>query len=331
LSSLGDLFCALPAVHNLKLGLGADIDWVTQKEYVDLVTCFTDVDNVIPFYRHSFISSMKPFLKRLREEEYDYVVDFQGLLKSAFVVRMARAGKRIGPSFHREGSHLFYDSVAGPRNKKRHAIDENLDIIAYLGLEKLTPEFHLKFQEKHLSQEQPCVAMIPISRWETKNWPIKHYIETGKRLKQEGVSNIFLLGGPDDVAACSEIEEALGDGVVNMAGKSSLVEAGSILQPMNLVISNDSGLMHMAVALGIPTIVIHGATDPARTGPYGAGNSVLKIDLPCQPCFSKVCTQGAIPCMSGVLPEEVVKTALEAIWLTHDYAEVRSGRDTRFR
>ena len=155
--------------------------------------------------------------------------------------------------------------------------------------------------------------MIPVSRWETKNWPVAHYIETGKRLKAEGGSSIFLLGGPDDIATCSEIERAIGDGVVNMAGKSSLVEAGSILQQMNLVISNDSGLMHMSVALGVPTIVIHGATDPARTGPYGAGNNVLKTDLPCQPCLSRVCTEGATPCLSGVSPEEVVEKAFELL------------------
>ncbi|MCK5850841.1 MAG: glycosyltransferase family 9 protein [Kiritimatiellae bacterium] len=309
LSSIGDLFCALPTVHNLKVELDAEIDWVTQKEYVDLVNCFTDVDNVIPYYRHSFLASMRPFLKRLREREYDYVVDMQGLLKSAFAARMARAKKRIGPSFHREGSRLFYNAIAGPRNKNRHSVDEILDVVSYLGLKRIVPEFHLKFPDKHLPQTQPSVAMIPVSRWETKNWPIKHYIETGKRLKADGVSSIFLLGGPDDVAVCSEIERAIGDGVVNMAGKSTLVEAGSILQQMNLVISNDSGLMHMSVALGIPTIVIHGATDPMRTGPYGAGNSVLKTNLPCQPCLSRVCTQGAIPCLSGVSPEEVVKTA----------------------
>ena len=133
LSALGDLFHSLPAVHNLKVGLGAEIDWVTQKEYVDLVRCFTDVDRVIPFYRKAFFTNLKLFLEELRTRDYDYVIDLQGLLKSAIVARLARGKERIGPSFHREGSHLFYSAVAGEPARNRHAVEENLDIVRHLG------------------------------------------------------------------------------------------------------------------------------------------------------------------------------------------------------
>ena len=74
LSSLGDLFHTLPAVHNLKSGLEAEIDWVTQSEYVELVRCFSDVHRVIPFHRHAFFSNLSTFLRELRRERYDLIV-----------------------------------------------------------------------------------------------------------------------------------------------------------------------------------------------------------------------------------------------------------------
>ena len=127
LSSLGDLFHALPTAHNLKAELGGQLDWVVQREYVSLVQCFSVVDRAIPFDRHRFLGSLSDFLRELRCERYDYIIDLQGLLKSAMVARLARGKRRVGPSFHREGAALLYSDVAGPRNKARHAVDENLE------------------------------------------------------------------------------------------------------------------------------------------------------------------------------------------------------------
>jgi ADP-heptose:LPS heptosyltransferase len=141
MSSLGDLFHALPAVRCLKRGLNATVDWVTQPEYVELVGSFADVRKVIAFPRRGFFSGMKAFAAALRRERYDYVVDLQGLLKSAVVVALARGGRRIGPSFSREGASLFYDAVAGVRNKERHAVEEAMEVVRQLNLPVLAPEF----------------------------------------------------------------------------------------------------------------------------------------------------------------------------------------------
>lgn len=122
LSSMGDLFHALPAVHCMKLGLNATVDWAVQEEYAALVRCFTDIDRVIPVSRRAFVARFPSFLRELRACRYDLVVDLQGLLKSAVVGMLARGGRNIGPSFHREGAWVFYSSVAGERNKRRRGI-----------------------------------------------------------------------------------------------------------------------------------------------------------------------------------------------------------------
>ena len=127
LSSLGDIFHAIPTVHNLQAALDAEVDWVTQPEYVDLVKSFPMVSAVIPFPRRNFWTCAGGLVRAVRAKHYDYVIDLQGLIKSAIVAQVARGGKKIGPSFQREGSRFLYDEIAGRRNKDRHAVDEYLD------------------------------------------------------------------------------------------------------------------------------------------------------------------------------------------------------------
>lgn len=313
LSSLGDLFHALPAVHNLKTGLDADIDWVTHDYYVDLVKCFTDVDRVIPFYRKSFFRTFYQFQELLRKYEYDYIIDLQGLLKSAVVAGLARGKKRIGPSFFREGTRLFYHETAGKRNKERHAVDENMDIIRHLGLTEIAPVFPVKFPDINMDGTCPRIAVVPSSRWNSKNWPEECYIDALRRIEKLKKVSFYLLGGGGDTELCGRIEKALDAPAINMAGKSSLVEMGGILKQMDLLISNDSGPVHMAAAVGTPVLVVFGPTDPARTGPYGGKHRVVNVKLGCQPCFSRTCHMEGIPCLEGVTPERVSEVALEML------------------
>ena len=314
LSSLGDLFHALPAVHNLRLGLGAGIDWVTQTNYADVVRCFQDVDRVIAFPRRGFAGRFRAFLGELRQQEYDLIVDLQGLLKSAFVGRLARGRRRIGPSFHREGSRLLYPEVAGPRDKNRHAVDEALDIVRYLNLQLLPPAFPVAFPKMNLAEPGPRVAIVPCSRWVTKNWPPAKFIETARGLQQKTGAWIYLVGGPEDQATCSDIATQLGSRVTNLCGKTSLVALGSLLQEMDVVVSVDSGPMHVAAALGRPVVAVFGATDPVRTGPYGAAHRVLCLEgLDCRPCYSDWCKRKDLKCLHDLSPGRVIEAAVRTL------------------
>lgn len=314
LSSLGDLFHALPAVHQLKLDLNATIDWVTQTSYVDLVKCFPDVNRVIAFPRRGFLKHSAAFICELRREKYDMVLDLQGLLKSAMVARVARGGKRIGPSFAREGSRLVYSAVAGPKNKNRHAVDEVLDVVRYLGCEVRKPEFPVIFPKTQRPESLPRIALIPCSRWLTKNWPPERFVEVARDLRARAKATIYLVGSPDDAPACAKIAEGIGDGVVNVCGKTTLVELGSLLQEMDLVITVDSGPMHMAAAAGRPVLAVFGATDPKRTGPYGEKHRVVALEgLACRPCLSGLCARRDLACLRDLPAERVVAQAMEML------------------
>jgi lipopolysaccharide heptosyltransferase I len=276
MSSLGDLFHALPAVRCLKAGLGASVDWVVHDIYADVARCFTDVDRVIGFPRKHLRTGFPEFHSSLRSQAYDYVIDLQGLLKSAFVARLARGDRRIGPSFRREGAGLFYDAVAAPRNKNRHAVEECLDVVWYLGLPLLDPVFPAEFPRRPLGSSRPRVAFLPCSRRRDKNWLPARFIEVGRALQDRKSAVVYLIGSTADRATCGDVESGLSGRVENLCGKTSLVELGSLLQEMDLLVTVDSGPMHMAAALGIPVVAVFGPTFPERTGPYGPMHRVVK-------------------------------------------------------
>ena len=315
LSSLGDLFHALPTVHALRQGLGATVDWVTHTHYVEVVRCFTEVRRVIGFSRRGGRAEVGPFLRELRRERYDLIVDLQGLTKSALVARLARGARRIGPSYHREISRLLYNETAGMRDKQRHAVEEALDVVRHLGLPMpATPEFPVTFPKKVFHATQPRIALAPCSRWLTKNWPAARFIEVARALRAQMGATFFLVGAPEDQAVCGEIAAALGDGAVNLCGQTSLVELGSVLQEMDLALTVDSGPMHIAAALGVPVLALFGPTDPQRTGPYGPQHRVVSVTVEnCSACFRDRCERGDLACMERITPDLVITAARELL------------------
>lgn len=291
LSSLGDLFHALPAVHALKKKHNWSIDWITQPEYAPIVRCFTDIDNVHSFPRRRIIRSGTTWINTLRREPYDVVIDFQGLLKSAFITRLARAQTRIGPSWHREGARIFYNQVLGQRDKSRHAIDEACELAAALDAPVESIQFPIQFPTNSQSADSPRIAYVPCSRWPTKNASPSLFAGCIQELHRRHGGTAFLVGSLGDRKTANLIESQARDvDIRNICGTTSLVELGSLLQEMDLVITVDSGPMHMAAALGRPVVALFGPTDPHRTGPYSETHRIIqRTDLDCVPCHSRRC------------------------------------------
>ncbi|MFT7513015.1 MAG: heptosyltransferase-1, partial [Candidatus Omnitrophota bacterium] len=181
LSSLGDLFHALPAVHVLKASWGVSVDWLTQPEYAELVGYFDDVDEVLTFPRRNFLGSLGSFRRKVRAKRYDYVFDMQGLLKSAVAARLANADRCIGPSFNREGSRAFYHAVAGPADRYRHAVDQIFDVVKYFDLagEKTFP---VSWPKVTLPEAPHRIGLAPCSRWPAKNWPVERFAELANHI-----------------------------------------------------------------------------------------------------------------------------------------------------
>jgi heptosyltransferase I len=311
LSSLGDLMHALPAVHCLKTGLDATIDWAVQSEYAALVRCVPDVDAVIPFPRRDTVRLGRRFVRELRRKRYAAVVDLQGLLKSALVARLARGDVRIGPSFCREGTRLLYTAVAGARNKDRHAVQENMDTVRYLNLPDGPIVFPLRFPAVHGVTGRPRIGLVPGARWQTKTWPSAAFRDCAARIRTvRPAARFYLFGGAGEAGACAAIAAGLGASAENLCGRTTLVQMGGWLREMDVVVANDTGPLHIAAALGRPCVALYGPTDPARTGPFGSGHTVLTSNRDCRPCFSRTCRVGGTPCLQSVTPERAAEAVL---------------------
>ena len=247
LSSLGDVAHALPAVRALKDRTGAEIDWVVQPEYAPLLACCPDVARTIAFPRRNVARGFFPFLRELRREKYDVVVDLQGLLKSAVAARLARGRRRVGPAWAREGAHRFYDAqparAAGPR---RHAVEELMDVANLVAPGAGAPPApRLAFPEPESDGDPgPHVALAPFSRWRTKDWPLEKFAELGKRLAQEMGCRLRIVGGRDDEEAGAELARRIGPGARNLCGQTDLPGLCSLLTAMDLLVTVDSGPMH---------------------------------------------------------------------------------------
>ncbi|NLB70324.1 MAG: glycosyltransferase family 9 protein [Lentisphaerae bacterium] len=310
LSSLGDVLHALPAVAELKNQLGAKIHWAVQPEFADLVHCFSCVDKVIPIPRPTLKKAYINALRNLRSSGiYEMVVDFQGLIKSGIVARTACTSRRIGPSFTREGAQIFYTEVTGKKNKNRHAVEECLDIVTHLKLKYpdepcfplSVPDIDIELLAKKLPYRGPLIALAPVSRWESKNWPKEYFAELLKSLAGNHDARVCLIGGRADREVADYIISTAGVSALNFCGEHSLIESMGVLSKCEVLVSNDSGPMHMGAALGTRCVVPFGPTLPERTGPYGKKHTVLRA-AGCTPCHKRVCPRGTLECMRSITP-----------------------------
>jgi heptosyltransferase-2 len=157
------------------------------------------------------------------------------------------------------------------------------------------------------------IGVNPGSVWATKRWQAAGFAETIKLLKARGDCEIVIFGGPDDAALAAAISEACGGNCLDYAGRFSLRDLPEALAACDLFITNDSGPMHIAVALEVPTVALFCATTPALGFyPYSSNAIVLQKDLPCRPCSShggRRCPLGTEDCIRLIRPEHVVRAA----------------------
>jgi heptosyltransferase I len=318
LSSLGDIAHALPAVRALKERTGAAIDWVVQPEYAGLLAYCPDVERLIAFPRRNFVRGFFPFLRELRRERYDLILDLQGLMKSAVAARLASGAWRVGPGWAREGAHWLYDvqtELAG-EGGRRHAIEELMDVVGLVAPGEGAPlEPQLNFPEiESDGSPGPHVAFAPFSRWDTKNWPIEKFAELGRRLAAEMGCQIRVIGSREDEVRGERLVRQIGEYARNLCGKTDLPGLCSLLKSMDLLVAVDSGPMHWADAMGVPLVAVFGATDSARTGPYRQSDHVLaKPGLTCRPCHARTCARGDLACLHTLEVETVFQAVLSRL------------------
>ncbi|MCD6390070.1 MAG: glycosyltransferase family 9 protein, partial [Desulfobulbaceae bacterium] len=162
---------------------------------------------------------------------------------------------------------------------------------------------------------QPLVAINPQTKWETKLWENDRFAQVADQLAARGCRVVF-TGGPPDRVVIETIQENMKNSSLNLAGRSSLKTLAALYERADLVISTDTGPMHIAAAAGTPVVALFGPTAPWRTGPYGKQHQVLRTGISCSPCFKRQCPleeDQKKRCMKEIPVDRVVDAALKIL------------------
>lgn len=330
LSAIGDVIHTLPSLAALRKRYpDAHITWAIEEDSADIIAEHPCLDRIIISRRKRWLKNLREvcdvrttigeirsFVSALRDREYDLVVDFHGLLKSSVVVALSKGRRRVGYDSMQELSGLFLnDRVYEDMDK--HAVDRYLDLPRHLGADTGdTPEFHIHIQEEnrkrveHLLEEKGVnpkdrfVSVNPVALWDTKMWEDGKFAELCDRIIEELKMTVVFTGGSDR-RTIEHIRGLMRRPSSDLAGRTTLRDLAYLYERSALVVTTDSGPMHVAAAVGTPTVALFGPTDPARTGPYGAGHTVVRTGLPCSPCFLKRCE--TMRCMEAISVEEVFR------------------------
>jgi lipopolysaccharide heptosyltransferase I len=278
---------------------------------------------------------------RLCATRYDLVVDMHGQFRTAVLALASGAPVRIGfdrprgrvwkqsarqfPAQTRkhawqgarEGSWLAYTHAIPVPTLERHAVDRYLDVGPLLGLDEHPADFFLPIPQQarervagllidHRIAQARLIVMAPGTVWETKQWRREGFAEVARHFSQRGFA-VALIGSARERAVCDEVA-ALAPGVVNLGGSTTLSEVAALIRRATICLTNDSGPMHLAVALERPVVSIFGSTDPIWIGPYGREGAVLQAELACSPCYLRQLSRCAHDhaCMKAISPGAVI-------------------------
>lgn len=314
-SSLGDIVHALPVLDALNRTFPqAKIDWVVAKGFEGLLEHHPMINRLWIIHKDRWknlralsqtAAEIRNLFQALRAEQYDLVIDLQGLLRSGLITNATKSRVRIGFEEAREGSRLFYThTVKGGRDI--HAVDRYLRIAAQIGCDHAPACFPLPLVKdsdaiRQLKAEMsPYALLVPGARWATKRWSPERFAKLAAALPL----NSLVIGSKADAGIGLFIEQHSHGNARSLAGMTTLPELISIIRGARFVVTNDSGPMHIAAALDIPTIALFGPTNPVRTGPYGSRNVVLTPKIACAPCYKKQCP--APKCMEELTKAQVL-------------------------
>ncbi len=231
-----------------------------------------------------------------------------------------RAGIKERWGYARDLRRCLLTRAIKPPRKKLHQRDYYLYLLKSLGLPDEHKELFLPVKEDFLESAErllaplkgkPFVVLAPGAAYgPAKMWPKEYYRKVANYLVKKGFA-VVIAGGEKEKEVGEFISKDLKD-VYNLCGKTELTEVAGIFSKAKVVISNDSGLMHLSAVLKVPQIAIFGSTDPSATGPLNPKAIVFKKDLPCSPCFKRTCKYGHYECLKTISPDEVIK-ALESL------------------
>lgn len=342
LSAFGDCLHTVPSLVALRRRYpGAHIGWAIEKASHAILEGHPMVDAFHVFPRHAFklgstklmdsMRDLSAFRRELAAEKYEIAIDFQGLTKSGLVSWWSRAPRRIGfkGEDSREFNMVFANERIRPPEEAVHVVERNLALLKPLNIElpekPNKPEWIMPDYSKEVAAMRPFLKecgllddagnakkfgiVNPGATWFTKRYPPERFGEVAKGLVGKlQLPVIATWAGEEEHTSAQTIVDIAGGPWKNafLAPKTNLRELAALTQQAVLFVGNDTGPLHLAVALKVRTVAIFGATDPLRNGAYGSGHRVQTGGVDCHPCWKTTCERQDRACLVWVKPEDVL-------------------------
>jgi heptosyltransferase-2 len=330
-SWVGDMMMAQSLFMLLKKNNpGCRIDVLAPSWSLPILAHMPEVsDSIVSPFQHGAANLRQRYLlgKSLRKRRYDQAIILPNSLKSALVPFWAHIPKRTG--FIGE---MRYGLINDARKLDRESLPKTVMRFASLAfpahqplpyvprprLKTETQEVNASFKSLNLAPgDAPVLALCPGAEYgPAKQWPANHFAELAiERIKLGW--QILLLGSEKDSDICNRINAATVNQCTNLSGKTELGQVIDLMSRASAIVSNDSGLMHIAAALDLPLVAIYGSSDPGFTPPLSDKAKILSLSLPCSPCFKRQCPLGHLDCLNKLEPDMVNK-AIDTLLIGED-------------
>lgn len=327
-SALGDVVQTLPLLDALHQRFPtAEISWVIQRELTDLLSGHPALTHILPFDRQGSWQTSLRLLQTLRRKNFDLVLDLQGLLRTAAMSFATRAPLRLGLQTAREGAQLAVHQTIPDTGRSIPAHARYWRVAEFFGIDHppvAAPvpigECDRRWAIEQLSGlPRPVLAIQPGARWATKCWPARKFGEVARRACEQFGGSVVLVGSRAEQHLAAPVREQLGPDriILDLMGQTRLKQLAAVLEQVDVVLSNDSGPMHVAAAMGTTVVGVFTCTSPILSGPAGARHQLISTALPCAAGYHKSCPQRGpdhLACFSELSVERVwggLRRALE--------------------
>ena len=323
LGSLGDVVHGIPVAAALRVRFpAARIDWLTDPRYVELLGLVRGIDQRIPIDTRR-VGEALATLRTLRAARYDAAIDLQGLIKSAVLARAAGGRQTIGfPRAHARESaaSLFYTDTPDPGDAT-HVVFKNLALLEALGIRDIGVEFPLDLPPSAAADTVRAQAGVsgyaiinPGAAWPNKRWPPARFGTLATFIRDRLGLTPVVLWGPGEHGLASAVAVASG-GAARVAPPTAIADVFALAKGARLVVSGDTGPLHIGAAVGTPIVALFGPTWPERNGPWAASDVTLSQNAQCSCHYERRCRRGD-PCINAITLDEVA-AAVERRIATH--------------
>ncbi|MDD5428227.1 MAG: lipopolysaccharide heptosyltransferase II [Candidatus Omnitrophica bacterium] len=327
LDRIGDVLLSTPVIKAVReVCPDGYIAFMARRHAYDILAGNPYLDEIIIYEKEGrdkgLLKNIK-FIRSLRRKRFDIALVLHPTKRTHLLMALAGIPETVG--YNKKWGFLLTTRI--PHTKQyglKHEIDYVLDILRYTGLEPKDRTLYMPvnsvsernvdsiFEENGIKKGDLCIAINPGASCVSKRWGVEKFAKAAAALAEKYKAKVIITAGADDKKLGDKISSLLHDNCLNLSGRTSVADVASVLRRVKLFVSNDSGPVHIACAVGTPVIAIFGRSDrglsPGRWGPVGNRDIILHKDVGCVECLAHNCRKG-FKCLEAVTVAEVLQAA----------------------